>query len=68
MQKCLSVQDSAEIKISGISNHPKRDGTKTWYCPYWSGYLSLMAHTQQLGINLLTPTPNPPCCHKINWR
>lgn len=45
--------------------HPKRDGTKPWYCPNLSGYLSLMAQTQQLGITLLTPTPRRPWCHRI---
>jgi hypothetical protein len=34
----------------------------------WSGYLSLIPHTQQLGITSLFPVPSLPCCHRMNWR
>ena len=34
---------------------------KPLYCPYRSGYLSLIFQVQQLGITHLTPAPSRPC-------
>jgi hypothetical protein len=41
---------------------------KPSYCPYRSGYLSLIFQLQQLGITRLTPAPSRPCAQMVYWR
>lgn len=47
------------------TNHPNLPGTNPLYCPKGSGYLSLIFHTQQEGITLLSPAPSRPWDHKM---
>lgn len=68
MQKCNTPQQIQTLLTENtVSPHNLR-GIKPTYCWWGSGYLSLIVHTQQLGMTILLPRPREPYCHTTNWR
>jgi hypothetical protein len=66
VQSSSNNKDNIYWKIKEY--HPSLPPTSPTYCPVWSGCLSLIRQTQQLGITRRFPAPKWPWIHNIYWR
>ena len=66
VQSSSNNKDNIYWKIKEY--HPSLPPTSPTYCPVWSGCLSFIRQTQQLGITRRFPAPKWPWIHNIYWR
>lgn len=63
--QCRKSLSQKTLKYMYCPFHPILPAANPVYWPKGSGYLSLILHTEQEGITLLSPAPSLPWVHRI---